>query len=1154
MVDEQRSGAAPAGRGRPGASGAVRLVRRPRPLRALPVDDAQQRAVVAWPPGAGRLVVLGAPGTGRTTSLVDLVAARVEQHGADPGALLLLAPGRLAAASLRDRVGERLRRTAVEPAARSWHAYAFSLLRRTALSRGEPAPRLVSGPEQDRVIADLLSGHAAGRGHRPGWPAGVLPALGPSGTGLRGLRDELRDLLMRCLERGTTAGELADLGRSADRPEWVAAASVLAEYEEVAALRGGGAHDPSALVDAAARLLEEDEEVADAERARWSLVGVDDHHEAGAAVARLLDALSPSGTAPDLVVTGDPDSTTQSFRGADPAHLAELASRSRVVVLGTRHRCGPALAAAVRRVADGVPSAGLVAQRRATAGPPPGAAPEPSPGAPGEDGREEPPAVSRAVLASVAAEGAYVAHVLREAHLLGGLAWDRMAVVVRSAGRTGGLRRALSGAGVPVGDAGPGLPVRDEPAVRPLLLALAVALDLRAGTREHLDADAAVALLTSPLGGADPVSLRRLRRRLRALEREAAPDAPPRSSDELLVALLADEAGPAAARALAEDDRDVAPAAAVLRVLRAAVAALPPPAAAASTSPGEGCGTSGADAPPRASGGDPGDAEEVLWALWSASGLGPRWREQALAGGAAGRRADRDLDAVVALFEAVARFADSAVVRGPRALLAQLAGQDLPQDTLAERAPAGGSVALLTPQAAAGGEWDLVVVAGLQDGVWPDTRVRDGLLGAQALVDLLAGRGDGGARSAGARAQVLADERRLLHVAVSRARRRLVCTAVADGDLRPSPFLDVVVPPPPARPGGEADGEVEERTRVPRQVSLPALVAELRQVLTTPDGGRDGSGRAVDEERRAGAAAELARLAAAGVPGADPDDWYGLAPLSDPGPLHPGDEPVPVSPSKVEQHGACPLRWVLEASGAVAQESSSAGVGTLVHDLVATAPDADRAALGAELDRRWHELGVPATWAGRRERARAERMLDNLAPYLATSGGRELLGTEVEVRVAVGRALLTGRVDRLERDAQGRLVVVDLKTGSAAAKAEVAEHPQLGAYQAAVEAGAFADVARSGEDGSEEQGSGAGGSRSGGARLVNVAPTRGKALEQAQAPLEAAEDPGWARALVERTAEGMAGAVFPAQDGPQCRTCPVRTSCPVRAEGRQVGR
>ncbi|MEJ5944902.1 ATP-dependent DNA helicase [Pseudokineococcus basanitobsidens] len=1124
-------------RGRERAAGArrpsLRLVRRRRPAAPAPELDPAQRSVVEAGPGGGPVVLLGAPGTGRTTTLVELVAARAAA-GADPSSLLLLAPGRLAAASLRDRVGERVARTSVEPAARSWHAYAFALLRRSALERDEPAPRLVSGPEQDRALADLMAGHAAGHGRPPAWPAAVRPALGPTGGGLRGLRDELRDLVMRCFERGVTPEELEGHGRRVGRPEWVAAASVLAEYEEVAALRGGEALDPSALVDAAARLLEDDEELAARERARWSLVGVDDAQEAGAAVARLLDALAPPGAAgPDLVVAGDPDATTQSFRGADPGVLAVLAGRSRVVVLPTRHRAGGAVAAAVRRVAEGVPSAGLVAQRRAA-----------------DPGDDRPTTVERAVLASSAAEGAHVAHVLREAHLRRGAAWEDMAVLVRSAGRTGPLRRALAGAGVPVDDAGGALPVRDEPAVRPLLLALAVACDLADGRRDALDADAAVELLTSPLGGADAVSLRRLRRRLRAAERASAPGDTPRAGDELLVELLADPAGPAAALLLPSGDGgagagtssaedvppDVVPAARVLRALDAARAVVQASAGAAGQAPGgaRGGGPTGAPHLPEGSPADPGDAEEVLWALWQATGLSARWSAQALAGGEAGRRADRDLDAVVALFEAVARFADSAVVRGPRALLAQLGGQDLRADTLAERASAGGRVALLTPQAASGREYRLVVVAGLQDGVWPDPRVRDGLLGASALVDLLAGRGDGSGRGPGARAAVLADERRLLHVAVSRASERLVVTAVDDGEQRPSPYLDLVAPPPP--------GAQDELTRTPRALTLPALVAELRQALAAPVP-PGGPAAEEDARRRADAAAELARLAAAGVPGADPDDWYGLAPLSDDGPLSPGAEPVPVSPSKVEVFGRCPLRWVLEASGAVPHESSAAGTGTLVHDIAARHPDADRTALGAELDRRWHELGLRDTWPGRRERRTAEEVLDLLAPYLAGAGGRDLVGTEVEVRVAVGRALLTGRVDRLERDEQGRLVVVDLKTGTPAKGADVPRHPQLGAYQAAVEAGAFVGVP--GAEGER---------RSGGAVLVNVKPPRREAKEQRQPPLAADEQPGWAAELVGTTAEGMAGAAFPARDGDLCRTCPVRTSCPVRDEGRQVGR
>ncbi|WP_461024819.1 PD-(D/E)XK nuclease family protein, partial [Thalassiella azotivora] len=567
----------------------------------------------------------------------------------------------------------------------------------------------------------------------------------------------------------------------------------------------------------------------------------------------------------------------------------------------------------------------------------------------------------------------------------------------------------------------------------------------------------------------------------------------------------------------------------------------------------------------RSAAADGADAEAVLWALWDATGLAPVWRRQALAGGPGGRRADRDLDAVVALFDAAGRFVDRLPASGAYEFLAHLDAQDVPADTLAERASGTDAVALLTAQGAAGREWDLVVVAGVQDGVWPDLRLRGSLLGAQDLVDVVTdrrlpgGRASGGGAGGGAgvgtdhaasreaaaaaRAQVLADERRLLHVAVSRSRDRVVVTAVRDADERPSPFVDLV--DPPALPGAEAPGQVatlttegERRfTAVPRQVSLPALVAELRQVLLTADGHRDGSGRVVTAARRSEATRQLGRLARAGVPGAHPGDWYGLADLAGDGPLRAPQEAVRVSPSKVESFGRCPLRWLLESSGGTAGDSTSQSVGTLVHDVAAEHPDGSHDELAAALERRWATLGLPRTWIGARERERADAMVRRLAQYLAASG-RELVAVEEDFSARVGRADVRGRVDRLERDADGRLVVVDLKTGSSRpGRDEVAEHAQLATYQVAVEAGAFAEH----------------GTSSGGAALVQVGGSYAKHAEQKQPPLQASDDPQWARRLLEDVADGMAAAAFEAVENSLCRVCPVAASCPVQPEGRQVG-
>jgi RecB family exonuclease len=163
-------------------------------------------------------------------------------------------------------------------------------------------------------------------------------------------------------------------------------------------------------------------------------------------------------------------------------------------------------------------------------------------------------------------------------------------------------------------------------------------------------------------------------------------------------------------------------------------------------------------------------------------------------------------------------------------------------------------------------------------------------------------------------------------------------------------------------------------------------------------------------------------------------------------------------------------------------------------------------------------------------------MVDKLVRWVAANP-RRLLAIERDFVVQLGQVQLRGRVDRLELDQAGRLVVVDLKTGKSAPTGdEIVWQAQLGAYQAAIEAGAF------GEHGSE----------SGGAALVQLGTPARDAREQVQPPLSGTEDPGWAAALVRRTGQVMAAATFTAVRNDRCRVCPVRTSCPVTGQGRQV--
>ena len=1059
------------------------LRRRPARPPGAPQLDPQQARVVRSE--GGPLLVLAGPGTGKTTTLVEAVVDRVERRGLAPEQVLVLTFSRKAAQELRERITARLGRTTRGALAMTFHSYAYALLRRELAAEGGPPLRLLSGPEQDLEVARLLEGVLDDGA--AGWPEALRPALP-----LRGFRRELRDLLQRAQERGVDGSLLARLGEASGRPEWTAAGRFLDGYE------GRFALDPSAevldhsgLVRAAAALLEGDAELRGRERAARSVVVVDEYQDTDPAQVRLLQALAGQGR--DLVAVGDPDQSIYAFRGADvrgildfPTDFPTVDGRpAPVVELRTCRRSGPVLLAASRAVARRLPAGRLSASFRDL---------QPDPAVVRSQG-----SVEVLLAASPTGEAALVADVLRRAHLVDGLAWSDMAVLLRSTPRSlAVLRRGLHAAGVPVGVPADEVPLVEEPLVRALLDVLSAALRPGAVTAEGL-----LALLGGPLVRADGLELRRLRRALREADLAAGGATP---SDELLVEAFGDPRA-----LLGVPDTARRPMDRLHRLVRAVRTAV--------------AGDAGA-----------GTAEQVLWALWDTSGLARRLEQESLSGGARGALADRSLDAVLALFDAAARYVDRLPHGSVLGFVDDVEAQEVPGDTLAQRTPEGDAVRVMTAHASKGLEWPLVVVAGVQEGVWPDLRLRSSLLGADDLAAAASSPQAGppdrttpAPTAADRRAELLAEERRLFYVAATRARDRLVVTAVAGGEEdRPSRFVEEL-----------GVGLPERVSAVGRPLTGSGLVAELRHVAATAE----------DPALREAACRRLAlaaRLDAEHVPhvaSADPDRWWGLAPLSEAAPLVGEGETVRVSPSKVESFDTCSLRWFLESAVGVAGTSGPAQVvGSLVHALaeLGSGVDAlDEAALTARLDEVLPELDLGAPWMVRRRRQEAVEQLRKFLEWQRASG-RALVGTELAVEVPLsGSAVLSGRVDRLERDDDGRAVVVDLKTGTTKpSRADLARHPQLGVYQLAVALGAFAE-----QHGLTEPG---------GAALLQLK-TGKKADEQLQPALADDGDPDWARGLVERVVEGMSGSDFPATVNEHCaRTCAVRASCPAWPEGESV--
>ncbi len=319
-----------------------------------------EAGAVLVPRTRGLIRILGGPGTGKSSLLVDAAIAQVAA-GVDPESVLLLTgSGRIGTRERSALTLAVLRATGVsrsavrEPLVRSVHSYAYAVLRRAAERAGDPPPRLVTSAEQDAIIRELLAGDL--EDGATGWPPQLRPALSTAA-----FASELRNMLARCAERGVDPQELQRLGRFARRPEWTAAGRFAQQYEQVMLLRSAvGTAAPQAttpamgaaeLVGAALEAFAVDTELLTAERARIRVLLVDDAQQLDPQAARLVRALAAGSEL--ALLAGDPNQAVFGFRGGEPAGL--LDGDTPAVTLTESHRCAPAVARAVSGVAQRLP-------------------------------------------------------------------------------------------------------------------------------------------------------------------------------------------------------------------------------------------------------------------------------------------------------------------------------------------------------------------------------------------------------------------------------------------------------------------------------------------------------------------------------------------------------------------------------------------------------------------------------------------------------------------------------------------------------------------------------------------------------------------------------------------------------------------------------
>ena len=1033
-----------------------------------------------------------------------------------------------------------------------------------------PAPVLLMGADEDAALEQLIG--------QVSWsqPAEV--------TQTRGFRAQIRNLFSRCGELGVDYQLLEQLGQAAQVQLWCEAAPLLKLWDSQSDISAANRAmalklDTARLQDRALYALEHWYQAdVTAPPQLPDLVVVDDYQDCTAATARLLHALaalnlgeaegqgwsagqmpraglggasgaqgpgsrssangsgdatgagepgdvgvtSPGdvghkdGRSTQIVVLGNPDEAVETFRGGDPLMLASAARDFDAVALTLPqvHRGSRQIAALIELAVQQVQVAGCISQRRPN--------------------YQHLAQNSQSVCFKIAPDdtvqvGAVAAH-MRSLHLEQGLAWGQMAVIVRQSSSVELIRQELRRGGVPLAPDTPALLLRSEPAAKALLDCARAALEQLLGV-PVVQEEAARALLLSPLVGFSAIELRRLRRILGE------------SPDHLSTRVLSDTE--------LFDQLEAAPTlAAKAKVAQAINEAL-------TKERSEGL-------------------EGLVWGAWQASGKAQYWRQLALdieADSLLRQRADHDLDVVISLFKRLEVWSERNPSAPGQQFLDELEAQQVASDSVASLGARPQGVSVLTVAACAGRQWEFVAVLGIDDGVWPNLRLRDSLTQTGLLTDIVSQRIADTVNLASltasldpqalaqARAQICSDEMRLLVAAMSRANSQLWLGAVNGGEQGPSSFFNYLsrqsdIPVEPIQPGGA--------------YTLRGLVATLRRQLMLDLKHNNGT-------EAPQIAALLAALAQRGVPGADPRSWLGIAGASQfltelPAQLESQDRlgtqvathavvalkqlqaqrvnqarqrGARLSPSDVENIETCPLRWYLQRHGGSPASSSAQQIGALIHWL---AQQGQEHGLSREqlLDLFYRErssLQLPGGWYGRQENQRVEKMVENLALYLASSPANMQVEVECPVRAQVelevdGAPLkikISGRADRLEHTSQG-IDVIDFKTGASVDSAGAQTNAQLATYRVALQAR---------------------GENVHGGALIMLGKENKKAQVDALtypgsrelAPSDYLETgQGWDTDLISAAARDSLGPSYQARTGEHCRHCAYQDFCPALSD------
>lgn len=697
--------------------------------------------------------------------------------------------------------------------------------------------------------------------------------------------------------------------------------------------------------------------------------------------------------------------------------------------------------------------------------------------------------------------------------------WSDVLIIVRNASSINPISRALTNYAIPVSVQADDLPLAKDPAARVLLDCLGIAGQLALGNPDPSNSEVIRDLLRGPLINSSPFELRETARLLRKRSRES--NEHPLTSDQALYKAVIDP------KYLVEIPSEISQGVRRLGALLASASELIVKKV---------------------------RVEIVMWNIWNleineqntklfdVEKTTYKWsktlRENALRGGIEGRKADKDLDSILALFDAASRDDERTLgTRGVLNFLNDLGMQAFQAETLAQKPIEDDRVQIVTAHKSKGLQAKFVLIPDVQADIWPSSRLRNNLLEVERLGYETVVRSP-------SRNEIIAEDIRLFEVAKSRASQRLLVSAIksdfADNG-EPSVLLHKI-----------NSGNINHISGFPHKpLSLNAVVSEIRKTAQEDTYSDDFKKAVAKRLNKLGTTKDAFERDISKA--ADPENWWAtFKPGSTQNKIAPDDQPVTVSGSGLATLRDCGLKWFLEKkAGANVPRQNSASIGSIVHALAQglsngeIEPEIQK--LREKLDQIWPQLSFDADWIAQRSYDETLEIISNLLTWHLKRTGRKVIGAEVnfsfeipmESELPNQAVKVSGFIDRVESevDDEKRLHIIDFKTSKyTLTKEQADEDPQLGVYRLAVSQQSLkTEVHPESVDA--------------GASLVYLKHLQKNGLKEL--PTASIEDNGILEILKESFRK-IKNEDFSATVSPLCRTCQFIRMCPAQSEGKGV--